>query len=145
MLELWILNSIVLLVVILLGILVYQSYKRIHVLEEKVKKFSTEHDMDHQLMDIFSGHIDTARIQFLAGRVFHFAKKKYELHSNSYSEILEELHKNDTIEKNIREYLINFFDEVITLLYKNTKNITEEDKNNLREKVRLLASIMEKE
>ena len=99
--------------------------------------------MDHQLMDIFSGHIDTSRVQFLAGRVFSFAKQKYGLRANSYSEILEELENNETIEKTVREHLIVFFEEVITLLYKNSSSITDEDKNNLREKVRILATIME--
>lgn len=136
----------IILVLALLGVygyVLYDLHKKVRAINSVMSKVSSEHNLETELNDIFADGIDTNKIQTFANKLFSYAKKTYGLKASSYSQIIDELKTNQNMNPAIKDHLLEFFEEVIAILYKNTENITDADKESLKKKVKVIISSIE--
>jgi len=104
-----------------------------------LKKFS-EMNIESKLADIgTSGDQQEAHedIHTLANNLFFRLKEMYQLNSKSYSEIIEEIKLHSSIEPDAKELLVNFFDEMILVTYKQ-EELSMKQKEEIRNAVKLI-------
>ncbi len=143
MLGSWLLDIVVLAVLVVYAVFIYMFIQRLKKINNTLNKFSSEHDLEAQLMDIFSGELDTSKIQSFANRLFNYAKKTYHLKANSYSQIIDEIKSSQHMDEEIKSSFLDFFEEIIAVLYKNTSSLSEEEKHDLRKKVKVIVRSIE--
>lgn len=135
---------VIFIILIIYGIALFYIYNNLKVVKKDVVKFSSEHDLESELNDMFTGDINTNKVQAFSNKLFNFARKNYNLNANSYSEIIEELKHNKSIDSKVRDHMVEFFEDVIALLYKKKETISESDKDSLKKKMRIIVRIIEK-
>lgn len=74
--------------------------------------------MDTKISNVFSGSDEDKSIHDLANDLFKEAKTRYNLKAHSYSDMIKELSQIDNIEDDMRDALIDFFEHMIVISYK---------------------------
>lgn len=112
--------------------------KRIDKMELTVRNLH----MDTKISNVFSGNEDKS-IHDLANDLFKETKRRFKLQSNSYSDIITELSRLEGIEDGLRDALIDFFEHMIVISYKEEKGPHfEHEISYLKKKIKVIAHRM---
>lgn len=106
------------------------------LIKEVGSKFS-EINIDNKLSSMFSENGSSRSIDNLTKSLFTSIKKKYDIHSVSYTDFIEDVKRHGTMSDKLKDVLIDFFTEVIHISYRD-QTISENEKNDLREKIKII-------
>jgi len=131
----------IILVVIGIGVGFWMLNKKIHRMFNELKKYETEIDLDSQLSDIFSENNQKKSYE-LGHKMMNYLKRKFKLHSNSYSDMIEEVKKKKDMDDALKEYLVDLFQDMIIISYK-TDLISKDERDNLKKKIKMVIKRIE--
>lgn len=112
------------------------------MLSKDVKNEFSELNINSQLSNIFSQDFNNKSIDELTKKVFDSLKKKFNLESKSYSAVVQEIKLHTAINSDLKEVLISFFEEIIRISYR-AEVISEEEKEDLKNKIKLILKILD--
>lgn len=122
------------------GYFIWQLYnKTARVLNDVGSQFS-EINIDNKLSNMFSEASAAKGIDGLTKMVFDNIRSKYNLKANSFSEITDEIKLHPNMALELKELLIEFFNEVIRISYR-AETISDYEKEDLKEKIKLILRI----
>lgn len=121
---------------------IWKLYKKIALLSKDVKNEFSELNINSQLSNIFSQDFNNKSIDELTKKVFDSLKKKFNLESKSYSAVVQEIKLHTAINSDLKEVLISFFEEIIRISYR-AEVISEEEKEDLKNKIKLILKILD--
>ena len=130
-------------IVLVLAVLVFLIYRRMSQLEQDVKHRLDDITLSHTISDLFSKNMGSQNVYILANGVFRKAREQFKLKAKSYSEIIEEVKRTPEMEHTMREALIDFFEQVMLISYQKDQP-TEEEKEELKRKVKLIMQMFQK-
>ena len=119
------------------------------ILNSKVKKdieaFNnklTDLHLDSKISDIFSESMDHESLHKLTNNLFKRIKEDFNLKANNHSELVEELKKAD-IDDDLKEALVDFFQQMIIIAYKE-EEMEQSDKEALKKKIKMIIKMLNK-
>ena len=97
-----------------------------------------------QVSEIFSeNEIKEDKVEKLAKKLFLITKKKFNLTSTTYSEIVDELRESHSIKDNdLRKLLIDFFNDLISIQYQE-KTFSSEQRSKFKNRILLIGTKLE--
>lgn len=129
-----------LLVGIINGYFIWRLYnKTARVVNDVGSQFS-EINIDNKLSNMFSEASATKGVDGLTKMVFDSIRNKYNLKANSFAEIIDEIKLHPNMALELKELLIEFFNEVIRISYR-AETISDYEKEDLKEKIKLILRI----
>ncbi|RME31469.1 hypothetical protein D6789_02640 [Candidatus Woesearchaeota archaeon] len=140
--------DIIVIVVLLLGIgnavASYVLFRKLSELERRHRKTLGEISLNSKLSEIFAGNVNKENIYTLAHHLFQHAKRRYNLKAKSHDELIRELKMKENIEAQLRDALIDFFENLMLISYKKD-NVSEEEKEALKNKIKIIVSHLQSE
>jgi hypothetical protein len=113
---------------------IWKLYTRIHSVQEEVGSHFSEIDIDNKISAMFTGS-STKTVDGLSKIVFKQLKDKFDIRARSYAELIEEIKLNPTINLELKESLISFFQEIIRISYRE-ENVDETERETLKLKIK---------
>ncbi|MFH1590889.1 MAG: hypothetical protein ABIC95_03090 [archaeon] len=110
-----------------------------------------ETDYHHKLSDLsissrittaFSKHLDPHDITQLANDLFERIKHRFNLEAHSYSELITKLQQTESIEPKLKDDLVDFFQEMILISYKE-ESISDKEKDEIKTKLKMILRIFQ--
>lgn len=133
--------DVLVILVLLLGIanaiFAYMLYRKIEALGKHHRKVMGEMSLNSKLSELFAGNMDKENIYTLARHLFQHAKKRYNLQAKSHDELIKELKMKENIEGQLRDALVDFFENLMLISYKKDQ-VSEEEKEALKGKIKLI-------
>lgn len=129
---------------VLCAVLISILFKQVKKLQKDIKNELAELSMDSKLSSMFSENSSLKNIDSLTKILFNNIKQRFGLRASSYSEIIEEIKIDSNISRDLKELLIDFFDEIIRISYRE-QTISESEKDNLRRKTKTIIKRIERE
>jgi hypothetical protein len=102
--------------------------------QEEVGSHFSEIDIDNKISAMFTGS-STKTVDGLSKIVFKQLKDKFDIRARSYAELIEEIKLNPTINLELKESLISFFQEIIRISYRE-ENVDETERETLKLKIK---------
>lgn len=121
-----------------LGFFMRRLWKWEVTIKEQLDQLRTE----TKLSDIFSGNGAGENVYSLSNQLFRTLKQQFALESASYTQMVRELEHASKIPQELREALIDFFEHMILISYKD-HDIPEEERDQLKSKIRLIMKRLE--
>lgn len=115
--------------------------RRLWIWEIKIKEQLDQLRTETRLSDIFSGQSGSENVYALANNLFRTIKKEYKLEATSYTQIVREL-EHAHISTDLREALIDFFEHMILISYKDHE-VPASEREQLKSKIRLIMKKIE--
>ena len=100
------------------------------------KKSMAEMNINAKLTEAFAKG-GSESIYSLARHLYHHTKKRYNLQAQNHAELIKELRAHGGIDNNVRESLIDFFENLMLVSYKK-ENVSEEEKEVLKKKIKTI-------
>lgn len=124
-------------------VLIFELYRKIKGLTKQMSDEFSEINMDNKLSNMFSETSSLKNVDSLTKILFNNIKERFKLRANSYSELIEEIKLDGDMPRNLKETLIEFFEEIIRISYRE-QTITENEKEDLRRKTKLIIKTIER-
>ncbi len=112
-------------------------YRKLEALGRHHRRVVGEMTLNSQLAELFSGSMNKESIYTLAHQLFQHAKKRYNLKARSHDELIKELRSKENIKEELREAMIDFFENLMLISYKKEK-VSDEEKEELKRKIKLI-------
>lgn len=116
---------------------IWKLYSRMSVVMNEIGSHFSELDIDNKLSNFLSDTASNRSIDQLTKMVFDNLKEKFGLKGNSYSELIDEIKLHSNMSRELKELLVEFFDEVIRISYRE-ETITDREKEDLKKKIKVL-------
>ncbi len=133
---------IIAIVAILLGLgdayFIWRLYQQSASSVSQMKGAVGELLMDNKLYSAFEEKDVAKSIESLALVVFKRVKERFKFKAESYAEIVTEIDKSRDVPDQIRELLIDFFNEMIKITYKDDNELSADQKVDLRKKIKVI-------
>ncbi len=112
-------------------------------LKKEIEMFNNklmELHLDSKITDIFSESMDHENLHKLTNNLFRRIKEEFNLKANNHSELVEELKKAD-IDEDLKDALVDFFQQMIIIAYKE-EEMEKEDKDALKKKIKMIIRML---
>ena len=119
------------------GYFIWKLYKLMGNVTKEVHSHFSQLDLDNKLSNFLNDAATNRSIDELTKMVFDNLKEKFGLSGNSYSELIDEIKLHSNMSRELKELLVEFFNEVIRISYRE-ENITDKEKEELKRKVKIL-------
>lgn len=120
---------------------IWKLYGKVASLTKEVQGQFSEMDIDSKLSNMFSDTSTTRTVDGLTKLVFDKIKTKYGLSAKSYSSVIDEVKMHTSINIELKEVLVDFFNEVVRISYR-AEEISESEKQDLKEKIKMILQIV---
>lgn len=120
---------------------IWRLYSKMALLSKDVKEEFSELNINSQLSSMFSQDSSNKSVDELTKKVFDSLKKKFSLEAKSYSGAIQEIKLHTAINADLKEVLVSFFEEIIRISYR-AEVISEEEKDDLKNKIKLILEIL---
>ena len=126
----------------IIGLILF--FKRLSKLEKSAYGGTSTRTIIAQVSEIFSeNEIKEDKVEKLAKKLFLITKKKFNLTSTTYSEIVDELRESHSIKDNdLRKLLIDFFNDLISIQYQE-KTFSSEQRSKFKNRILLIGTKLE--
>lgn len=94
--------------------------------------------MDNKLYAAFEEKDLAKNVESLGLIVFKKVKERFHMKAESYAEIVHEIDRSRDVPDQIREMLIDFFNNMIKITYKDESELDNEQKIALRKKIKTI-------
>ena len=115
--------------------------RKLWVWEVKIKDQLDQLRTETRLSEMFSGQGSSENVYALANNLFRTIKQQFKLESTSYTQMVREL-EHAQMPKELREALIDFFEHMILISYKDHE-ISGQERDQLKSKIRLIMKKIE--
>ena len=115
--------------------------RKLWVWEAKMNDQLEQLRTETRLADLFSGQGSSENVYALANSLFRTIKQQFKLESTSYTQMVREL-EHAQMPKDLREALIDFFEHMILISYKDHE-ISGQERDQLKSKIRLIMKKIE--
>ena len=112
-------------------------YKKLSGVVGDFKSRISDMDMNSKISTMFSRGNPMKNVDELAGMLFRNVKKHFGFRARSYSELIEEVKATQKMKDEMKEPLIDFFDEIIHISYR-TDVLSEEDEEDFKRKIKII-------
>ncbi len=137
----------VLIAIIVVGLITILNSIYLWMFQKKVKKeierftnkLSDIH-LDSKIADIFSEKMDHENLHKLTNNLFKKIKEEFNLTANNHSDLVEEL-RNADIDENLKEALIDFFQQMIIISYKE-EEMEHSDRDQIKKKLKMIVKMI---
>jgi len=134
--------TIIAILALLVGIgntyFIWKLYKQSNASVTQMKGAVGELLMDNKLYAAFEEKDLAKNIETLALVVFRKVKERFHLKAESYAEVVQEIDKSRDVPEDIRELLIDFFNEMIRITYRDEAELSHDEKVDLRKKIKVI-------
>jgi hypothetical protein len=129
-------------VCILNYVLLWLFYKKFKLDYEKFAKRIQEIGLENELSDVFAPNSNQNDILRITNDLFARIKKIYDLQNvNSYSELVNNLKQNLNIDENLRNMLVDYFDTVTLISYRD-HSISDAERAEIKSKLKLIIKML---
>ncbi|MGM5480085.1 MAG: hypothetical protein ACQESC_01360 [Nanobdellota archaeon] len=125
----------------IIGYVAWNLHKKIIKLTNAVGNKFSEFDIEKRLSGSFNG--ENNKLDDVTRTIFYKLKKKFQLNANSYFQILDEIKNTPQIDKNMKELLINFFNQIINISYRDAE-VPLEKEEELKQKTKVIINFLQK-
>ncbi len=119
--------------------IVFNLKKEIKELKEEIKKYLSDLKLEETLTNLTQ---NSNSIHELANNLFANVKLTFGLKSKTYSLAIKEIQEKP-LDPKIKELLLDFFNDMILISYKD-ENISEQEKEDLKQKIKVIMNLLEK-
>ena len=116
--------------------MLWRVYKQFEQMSSEVNDKFSELDIEKRLSNMLSDHSEDS-LDDITKTIFSRVKQKYGLSAKSYFEAVEQIKNSPSINKDMRELLTGFFNDIIHISYRDIK-ITPEKEQELKKKTKLI-------
>lgn len=134
-------DAILLFLILAIGGALGYVVRRLWTWELKIKDQLEQLRTETKLSDIFSGQGRSENVYALANNLFRTVKQQFGLEATSYTEMVREL-EHAHVGTELREALIDFFEHMILISYKD-HDVPTEERDQLKGKIRLIMKKLE--
>lgn len=120
---------------------IWKLYSKVALLSKNINTQFSEMNIDSKLSTMFSQNSNNKSVDELTKMVFNNIKNKYNLEAKSYSSVIEEIKIHPDIAADLKEVLIEFFNEIVRISYR-AEVISEVEKEDLKNKIKLILQIL---
>lgn len=127
-------------ITILNSIFLWRFQKKIRVEVEHFTNKLTDMHLDSKIADIFSENLDHENLHKLTNNLFNRIKEEFNLTSKNHSDLVEELRKAN-IDEELKETLIDFFQQMIIISYKE-ESMEHSDRDQIKKKLKMIIKML---
>lgn len=121
---------------------IWWIYRHLHKVTTGFHKKLTEFNMEHELNEAFSHDtIDGEDIHKLAFDLFKRVKQLYSIKAHSYSEMAAQLKARGDIQNNLRDAMVDFFQNIIHISYRQ-HSLSEVDREDIKKKIKMILTML---
>ncbi len=112
-------------------------YKKLSGVVGDFKSKMTDMDMNSKISTMFSRGNPMKNVDELASMLFKNVKKHFGFKARSYSELIEEVKATQKMNEEMKDPLIDFFNEIIHVSYR-TDVLSQEDEDDFKRKIKII-------
>ncbi|MBN1645973.1 hypothetical protein JW868_02950 [Candidatus Woesearchaeota archaeon] len=117
-------------------------YRKIVRTRHELRAMLAEVNLNSKIADTFSHNIDQHNISSLANNLVKKLKSKYGMRSTSYSDLVMEIRHSREISDDLREALIDFFEHLVLISYKE-ETISDQERVDLKRKLKMIIKLFQ--
>jgi hypothetical protein len=138
-------------ILIVLGVLIIVNYLIIWLFYRKFKSVYDdfarkiqEIGLENELSSVFASNSTQNDILRITNDLFGRIKQTYNINANSYSEIVSYLKQNQSMDENLRNMLVDYF-ETVTIISYRSHSITDSERAEIKSKLKQIIKMLPNE
>ncbi len=139
-----VIGSIAFIIAVVNSIILWFFYKRMGLISHNMNKSLSEINIQSEITDIFSAKDGGHDVHHVANKLFRRVKNQFKLDVKSYSEIVNKLKDRLDIEEKLRYALIDFFDTMILISYRD-ESLSDFERVDIKRKLKLVLKMLPSE
>jgi hypothetical protein len=123
-------------------VLLWLFYRKFKFDYDKFAKRIQEIGLENELSDVFAPNSSQNDILRITNDLFNRIKRIYELQNvNSYTDLINNLKQNQGIDENLRNMLVDYFDTVTLISYRD-HSISDAERAEIKSKLKLIIKML---